>query len=44
MAMKKSKSKTYAMEITEAFKRSGDFASFLIFHQLSYKKKNGLLL
>lgn len=44
MGMRESKSKAYTMEITEAFKRNGDFASFLVFHQLNYKKKNALLL
>lgn len=42
ITMKESESKAYAVEITEAFKRNSDFASFLVFHQLSYKKKKML--
>lgn len=42
--MKESESKAYAVEITEAFKRNSDFASFLVFHQLSYKKKKCFII
>lgn len=44
MGMRESKPKSYAMEITEAFKRNDDFASFLVFHQLSYKKKKCFII
>lgn len=44
ITLKESESKAYAVETTEAFKKNSDFASILVFHQLSYKKKKCFII